>query len=142
MMKFFYENPDFIVKISQREDEHLRCWADVSGDKAAHAKDNLTRFAKRKSGGERYCAINLNNPGTVEIRIFRGNISPEGFFKNLEFAHASYLFTKEHGRKELTVDKFHQFLKGNQKEYPNLCKFLGLKPKDKKQCALSLTAKQ
>lgn len=47
------------------------------------------------SGGERYSAVNLTKTATVEIRIFKGNVSKVGMLKNLEFVHAIVAFTKE-----------------------------------------------
>ncbi len=44
---------------------------------------------------ERHSAVNLAKQGTVEVRIFRGNIMKVGMLKNLEFVHAAVEFTRE-----------------------------------------------
>lgn len=46
-------------------------------------------------GGERHSAINLTKQGTIEIRLFRGNVVKVGMLKNLEFVHAAVTFTRE-----------------------------------------------
>lgn len=47
------------------------------------------------SGGERFSAVNLTKAGTVEIRIFRGNVSKVGMLKNIEFVAAVVDFARE-----------------------------------------------
>lgn len=44
---------------------------------------------------ERHSAVNLAKKGTVELRIFKGNIMKVGMLKNLEFTHAAVEFTRE-----------------------------------------------
>lgn len=44
---------------------------------------------------DRRQSVNLCPPNTIEIRIFKGNTRKEGFFKNLEFVHASVEFTRQ-----------------------------------------------
>ncbi len=75
----------------------------------------------------RYEAVNLINPNTVEIRIFRGTMKPESFFKNLEFVHALVKFTKDAGNNQLLSGDFITWLKDNRREYPNLMAFLVMK---------------
>ena len=46
-------------------------------------------------GGEKYSALNLLKQATVEVRIFRGNVSKIGMLKNIEFVHAAVEFCRE-----------------------------------------------
>lgn len=46
------------------------------------------------SGGGRG-AVNCGKGPTVELRIFKGNVSKTSFFKNLEFTHAVVEFTRD-----------------------------------------------
>lgn len=50
---------------------------------------------KEIDGGDRRVAVNMQNTHTLEVRIFKGNVKKEGFFKNLEFVHATIEFTKQ-----------------------------------------------
>jgi len=44
--------------------------------------------------GEKYEAVNTNHHATIELRIFRSNISKHGFFRVLEFTDAMVNFVK------------------------------------------------
>jgi hypothetical protein len=86
-LKFFVENKEFIVSISQRKMEKLKKWANIEDDNDT----SLIYKAKKKDGNnERYVAINLQNKATLEIRIFRGTLNINSFMKNIEFAHFAY----------------------------------------------------
>ncbi len=72
-------------------------------DIAGRTENSYGKFALKKlthvSGNEfdegKYQAVNLKNTATIEIRIFKSNVKKEGFFKNLEFVHASVEFTRQ-----------------------------------------------
>lgn len=115
-LRFFRENEDFIEKISQRKKHNLDQWALIG------YRENIITQARRGSTGERYVAVNMGGLSTVEIRIFRGNLSEPGFRKNLEFCKALYDFTKVSSCSNLTGTHFKKFV--SKKEFPNLSAFL------------------
>lgn len=135
-LKFFYmrETRGFIKAISQRTDEKLGSWASFS--RGPQSDDSVEDFANRfktQKGrvGERYSAVNLQNKHTIEIRIFRGTLNPAGFFKDVEFCHAAFWFTKGISLSSLEdgdlVNKFVKFVIDNKKEYPHLLAFINNK---------------
>lgn len=73
-------------------------------------KFDYGRFANSEFWGERYAALNFNNPHTVEFRMFRGTLKFESIMACLEFAFASWHFTKETPMKKLTTEAFMDFI--------------------------------
>jgi hypothetical protein len=121
-LQFFTANPKFIFTISQRKNTNeLRQWAalDSCDDESVIYK------AKYKMGGpERHVAVNVSNPTTVEVRVFKGTLNPMSFWKNIEFCEALLHFTNQCSIADLTVEKFTAFVTYNRKKYGNLCNFL------------------
>lgn len=74
----------------------------------------------------RYTALNLRNPKTVEFRIFRGTLNPGTFFARLEFCNALTKFAAPGviGLNETTVPRFTSFLMERKKDFPNLLNYL------------------
>jgi hypothetical protein len=89
------------------------------------------RYFKKVSEGGKIIgshgdALNMSNSkGTVELRIFRGNLRYERVMKNLEFAEALCLYAAEqsiqkvHDPKEMVA-----WLEDNRGMYPHLVKFI------------------
>jgi L-rhamnose mutarotase len=127
-MKFFVDNADFVTKISQRKIENLDRWAALT-DKPSdsykeYTEDRLMYKAKKKYGNDkRYLAVNLQNPKSVEVRIFRGTLNDSSFFKNIEFVQALYDYTKSTPDADINLKSFLTFIKDNN-EYPYLRKFI------------------
>jgi hypothetical protein len=120
-LKFFVENKEFIVSISQRKMEKLQKWANIEDENDS----SLIYKAKKKDGNDkRYVAINLQNKATIEIRIFRGTLNLNSFMKNIEFAHSLFMYTKEN--KDISLDGFKMYLESSC-DYSNLKKFINLK---------------
>ena len=118
-LKLFFENPNFILIISRRHKDNLQRWASAETD------ESLVYKAKTKSSKTgRYTAVNLQNSDTVEIRIFRGTLSPTGFWRNVEFCKAVFDYTKQASVREVTTQAFCQYVKQNHKEFPNLAAFI------------------
>ena len=103
---------DFVVSLAGRDD---------NGYCAKEKKDRLSRYS---TGHQRYVSLNLTNAATIEFRIFRGTIRPQGFFKNLEFAHALVYFARKVGNRELTVLRFAKFVRRFRRTYPNLAAWM------------------
>jgi len=72
---------------------------------------------------DRRQAVNLINPNTVEIRIFRGNMKLESFFKNLEFVAALVEFCRNASNSGLNSTEFFRFVDINRRQYPYLTRF-------------------
>lgn len=126
-LKFFMENPVFIYKISQRKSRsELSEWATMGMLKG----DNIASKAKMKKAACRE-GVNLCPQNTIEIRIFKGNLCPASFYKNIEFLQALHSFTKDTKTKDINVPMFIKYCEENPKPYKNLIKFINdknLKP--------------
>lgn len=120
-MKFFYEHQKLICKISQRKDmRSLSRWATFDDNSGS----SIIYKAKNKSGGfKRHVAINLSNPYTIEVRVFRGTLNPISFWKNIEFCHALWIFAGNSSIKAISPERFELFIKQHRKDYPNLYNF-------------------
>ena len=57
----------------------------------------ITDSLYRTSRDDRYEAVNMSNEHTVELRIFKSNLSHNGFMRVLEFADALVHFAKQTG---------------------------------------------
>lgn len=120
-IKFFNEYKEFIVSISQRKVEQLKKWASIEDE----SESELIYKAKKKCGNSsRYCAINLQNSATIEIRIFRGTLNFASFMKNIEFIDSLFNYTKNSNH--CTLDGFKDFINSTS-SYSNLKKFIHLK---------------
>jgi len=117
-LKMFFENQEFITIISRRRLSKLERYASLQSD------ESIVYKAKIKNNTERYTAVNLQNEESVEVRIFRGTLSPVGFWRNVEFCKAVYEYTKIASIKDISADKLCDYIMNQQKEYPNLAQFL------------------
>lgn len=122
-MKLFYSNPTFILKISQRDSKtNLKQWSSIE-----LTERRIRSRAKEKQTfdhEDRYTAVNLNTPDTVEVRIFRGTLLAESFWKNIEFVKACYEFSYKYNSNYMTEIAFRKYLRVNRKEFKNLYSFL------------------
>jgi len=119
MLKLFYENPDFILKISQRNSGRFKQWSSLDD-----TNDSLILKAKNKNSCKRYTAINLKNPETIEFRIFRGTLDIKSFFKNIEFIKSIVEFCKLSGIKDISKKRYIDYIYDNKKQYKNLFNFI------------------
>ena len=149
-LHFMYNNPSFVEFIAQRTSNTYASF--VPEERA-----NVLNRAKTKRGNyERYAIVNLQNQSTIEIRIFKGNLRPDAFMKNIEFCKALYDFTNPDELDSFNIKYEHQldryinghvlefnmdmsttynvgnfikFVADNKETYPNL--YLRLKEGDK-----------
>ncbi len=120
MLVFIYnpENYKFISRISQRDSCYQNNFMEYRTLKDAKPE---------RLNPDRHTAVNLRNPGTVEIRLFKANLKRECFLKNIEFCHAITKFTWPG---KIAIDRcknwkdFVLFVKENKDTYPNLYGFL------------------
>lgn len=129
-LKFFYENPEFILMISQRNRHKFDEWATLNTAKTYGDCDDESIYykARHKTGNwKRHSAVNLQNNHTVEVRIFRGTLNPRSFWKNIEFLQALIEFTAQNSIDEISVRAFRVFLFNNKKRFVNLYNWLFVK---------------
>lgn len=120
-LKFFVENKEFIIGISQRKSDKLQKWANIEDN----TNSELIYKAKKKDGNSaRYVAVNLQNYATIEVRIFRGTLNPQSFYKNIEFVYSLFMYTKDNN--EITLEGYKNYI-SNSCDYSNLKKFIKLK---------------
>jgi hypothetical protein len=129
MQKLLYESREWMYAISQRKNRpELSRWAQCSVDE--REKKRLVQVAKKKSSEgyfERRMGLNLQPKDTAELRIFKGTLKKESFMKNLEFADATYSYTKQAGMEEVSIKKFGEWLIKNKKMYKYLYDFMDAK---------------
>lgn len=69
---------------------------------------------------DRYEALNVTNEHTIELRIFRGSVRADRFFKNLEFTDAMVRFCAITTYAQLTVRAFLDFVSKRKSMYKYL----------------------
>ena len=119
MLVFIHDFTDFTQRIAQRISPY--------GDFSAKKKITDARYhGEARDGQARHEALNLTGHETVELRIFRGTLNAEGFWKCIEFTEALVQFTAtgQFGIKEIRPDNFIKFVLRRQKQWPNLAAFL------------------
>lgn len=91
---------------------------------------------RARHGANRYEALNTaTNKPTVEFRLFRGNVSKAGFFRNLEFCDALARFCWDTSPRNLRVNDLFKWIDGRRHEYPAFTEWLvrkSLLPKARK----------
>lgn len=114
--QFHYRNREFVNFIAERYSNRYAGFRDEEGQV-------LSRAAKEKRNiaiQNKYLAVNLAPEHTVELRYFRGNMKRERIRKNIQFLYAVFVFSKTYGIREMTFEKFIEYVADNKKEYPEL----------------------
>ncbi len=126
-LKMFYlpENQEQLYIIAQRSKKSTKgcCQWGHSGTETRNIS-NRKYMAKYKAWDGRYTAVNLENSDTIEIRIFRGTLDEASFFKNIEFCEAMFKFTRDTKLKDVTWNKFGEYVIKNKSHYRNLHAFM------------------
>ena len=155
ILKMTYNFPKFSMLISERTIDSQNAWAslkksqikDMSKIAISYAKEGYNetcyRFDNPKTmrkickavGGHRG-AWNFQNSNTAECRLFKGQLRPVHFYKNLEYVEALIDFVRNTSMSDLDICKFVGFIKSNYTAYPSLNSFLN---KRKKPLQLALT---
>ena len=101
---------------------------------AGRTSDQWAKRSKKKiqdcyRSSEKYEAINMSHPHTIELRIFKSNISKHGFYRVLEFTDALVQFCKNYtGLLGLSLHykTFLRFMDDEiiKSQYPNLTAWL------------------
>lgn len=85
---FFHRNEEFLSWLSGRKGSR---WASFEKEHLHNLRDKL----RRTRGSERYMAVNLNNSGTLEVRIFRASLKPERVQMALQLVDAIVNYTEK-----------------------------------------------
>ena len=85
-MKFIYRNQRQVTTLARRSSPNFAAFSD-------NARQSVKNYAKGASG-ERYQAINPNNPGTFELRVFASSLQPAEVKAAFAFAAASVEYTR------------------------------------------------
>jgi len=118
-LKLFYDNAQLVKFISQRANEDLMEWARISLEDEGY---NMMRIVKERCMNNRHTAVAVNET-TVEVRVFRGTLRMDRFWKNLEFCKAAYDFSMKGGLGEMNTSCFADFIARRRGVYRNLYKF-------------------
>jgi hypothetical protein len=126
-LKMIYAYPKFTKFISQRGKMGYR-WCSLENEAGS---EQIAEKADKKSSWEKYTAANLVHPHTVEVRIFRGNLKECSFYKNIQYLHSLFMFTKDFSRNntDLTIDNYLRYVAINKNQYIDLYKWLKEKGK-------------
>jgi len=120
-----YNNPAFTLFFSRRKAEHLENWASLTKE----STNDLVKKAKGEGDTyERYIAVNLPNAvKTVEVRMFRGTLSVDGIYRNLEYCAALLAWSEKASIAACNgMASFLKYVSDNRKLYGTLYSFLKL----------------
>lgn len=81
------------------------------------------------NNNDRYQMVNFCNEKTVEIRVFKGSMLPVTILACIEFAHASWFFSRDLPADRLTSDEFLQWIASQEHrhETANLRAYLAVR---------------
>ena len=88
--------------------------------------ERLINIVKKKDvNPHRYVAINFQNPDTIELRYFKGNITKQGIMRNIEFVDALFYYTKRLSVMDVRDGgmrwlPFVRYVEDNADRYPHL----------------------
>jgi hypothetical protein len=98
-------NHSLLRTISQRLDNQLEQWCSIS---RFTSRNNEIRLSKEKNKGantERYQALNLQNANVLEVRMFRGTLKADSFYKAFECIFAIYEYCNQMNFKDLNINR-------------------------------------
>lgn len=111
-------NREFLAKLAGRGSNGYNEYA--NNEKLSQAADTAMYGRSGHTS-----AVNVSNQHTIEVRIFRGNLAKSHFYKNLEFVHALWTYTKNCSMQQLDYKDFVTWLfKDNCSLYNNLQEWL------------------
>ena len=102
-LKFIYGNPTELIKFAGRKSTYAKFDVDTFlntfndyGQRETLRGSTFMKMAKRESvNDDRYCAVNLRNIQTVELRFFRPSLKPETVQAALQLCDAAFHYTEE-----------------------------------------------
>lgn len=87
--------------------------------------------------GEKKEAIAIRSYSRLEMRIFRSQVNPECFKRNIEFVDSCLEFSRNASVKQLTEGNYKDYLKKNRNTYPRIADLLCGKVEKKSKYAKS-----
>lgn len=125
ILKFFRDNMPLVIRISGRTRDSLYKWANPS--ELFLGEHRIRGIAKTKRTEGRHSLINMLNYGTIEFRFFKGVLSTNLIYKNIEFIKSIYDITQNIKFND-SIDYRHylEYVKNNYKMYPELAHFLDI----------------
>jgi hypothetical protein len=112
-IKMFYNNPTFTFRLSRRNHSSFDCYSSL---RKLREPIKLARYNQADYSGRG--ALNFGNSATIECRIFRGTINPNGWFANIEFLQALYEYSAIASFSEMTPTLFLDWARYNAKRFP------------------------
>lgn len=101
-LKFIYGNPTELIQFAGRKSSYAKFDVDTFlntfndyGQRETLRGSTFMKMAKRETiNDDRYCAVNLRNVQTVELRFFRPSLKPETVQAALQFCDAAFHYTE------------------------------------------------
>ena len=84
ILYFFEKFWEELLKFSRRTPRQLERWAARYGYR--EQPRDILEHAKKGCGSGRYTCVNLTNPGTIELRMFRGTLKQNTLIATLQLA--------------------------------------------------------
>ena len=123
VLYFFERHWEEMLKFSRRTPRQLERWAARYGYKEQPME--ILDYAKKGYHGGRYTCINLQNPGTVEFRMFRGTLKVNTILATLQMIDRICDVALFLSDDELKAMAWTTFVSGIQAErYPQLVQYL------------------
>jgi len=118
-LRFWYAmDKAFVVSVSGRSDERsMQQYCSLTDNEHSSAKEACIYKSKEKYGRNRYQAVNLCNRHTIEVRIFKGTLNVDSFFRKAELMFAAIEFTRQ-APHTYVLDDFFRWVNEHYKEYP------------------------
>ena len=116
-VKFIYSNRVDLVKFVGREstyakfglDNFVSSWMDY--DTGVRTQNSLMKMLKNKdTNNDRYCAVNIQNAHTVELRFFKPSLNVTTVQAALQFCKASFDYTEMLTTREIVGDNALAFM--------------------------------
>ena len=128
---FIYKNPNQLIQFAGRNSSYAKFDVDTFlngldswGERLSVRGSSFMKMAKNETiNNERYCAVNLRNIETVELRFFRPSLRANTVKAALQFCDAAFNYTESVNTKEvmsekaLSFQKFHEWVKEQKDKY-------------------------
>jgi hypothetical protein len=128
---FIYKNPNELIQFAGRNSSYAKFDVDTFlngldswGERLSVRGSSFMKMAKNETiNNERYCAVNLRNIETVELRFFRPSLRANTVKAALQFCDAAFNYTESVNTKEvmsekaLSFQKFHEWVKEQKDKY-------------------------
>lgn len=89
-----------LTTFSRRTQSQLNDWAQFPAIDLSMSDEELRCACRYYMGGSRYHAVNFNNSGTVEFRIFRGTLKRDTIIASIQLVSNFCKFAMEHSFEE------------------------------------------